>query len=94
MYIGSIVSFHVTQLCLVKNIIPDDVRYVITDRLDGFLYIAAIFLDLRTDEFHDSVAALLTGLHEKTWRHLVNQTLQGLGLALIIFSLHRYDSLL
>ena len=72
MYIGSIVSFHVTQLCLVKNIIPDDVRYVITDRLDGFLYIAAIFFYLRTYEFHDGVAALLTCLHEKTRRHFVD----------------------
>ena len=94
MYISSIVSFHVTQLCLVENIIPDDIRYIITDRLNGFLYIAAIFLDLRTNEFHDGVAALLTCLHEKTRRHFVNQTLKGLGLALIIFSLHRYYSLL
>ena len=94
MYIDSIVSFHVTELCLVKNIIPDDIRYVITDRFDGFLYIAAIFLNLGTDEFHDGVAALLTGLHEKTRCHFVDQTLQGLGLALIIFSLNSDYSLL
>ena len=72
MYIRSIVSFHVTQLCLVKNIIPDDIRHVITYRLDGFLYIAAIFFDLRSYEFHDGVTALLTGLHEKTRRHFVD----------------------
>ena len=94
MYIRSIVSFHVAQLRLIKNIIPDHIRYVITDRLNGFLDIAAIFFDFRTYEFHDGIAALLTGLHEKTRRHFVDQTLQGLGLALIIFSLHRYYSLL
>ena len=83
-----------TQLSLIKNIIPDDIRYVITDRLDGFLDIAAIFFDLRSDEFHDGVAALLTGLHEEAGRHFVDQALQSLGLALIIFSLHCNYSLL
>ena len=92
--VGSLVALCVTQLCLIEDVIPDDVRDVIANGLDRFFDISSVLLDLWPDKLHDCIASLLTSLQEQSRCHLIDQAAECLDLALIVLSLHGKDSLL
>lgn len=90
----SLVTLGVAELSLIKNVIPDDVRDIVTNGFDRLLHITAIFFNLRTYEFHDCVTTLLTSLQEESGRHFVDQAAQGFDLALVMFGLDSQDGFL
>ena len=92
--VGSLVALCVTQLCLVEDVIPDDVRDVIANGLDRFFDISSVLLDLWPDKLHDCIASLLTSLQEQSGRHFIDQAAECLDLALVVLSLHGEDGLL
>lgn len=90
----SSVVFVVRELCLFKDVIPDNVRDIVAHCLNSFLYVAAILLYLRTNELHNRITALLAGLHKQPGCHLVDQAAECLHLTLTILLLHGEDCLL
>ena len=92
--VRSLVALRVTQLRLIEDVIPDDVRDVIANGLDRFFDISSVLLNLWPDKLHDCVAPLLTSLQKQSRRHLINQAAECLDLALIVLSLYGCDSLL
>ena len=94
MNVSSLVALRVTQLRLIEDVIPDDVRDVIANGLDRFFDISSVLLNLWPDKLHDCVASLLTSLQKQSRRHFVNQAAECLDLALVVLSLHGCDGLL
>ena len=83
-----------TQLCLIENVIPDNIGNVVSDGFDRFFDVPPILLDLRPDKFHDCIASLLACLQKQTWRHFIDQAAECLDLAFVMLSLNGEDSLL
>ena len=94
MNVSSLVALRVTQLRLVEDVIPDDVRDVIANSLDRFFDISSVLFNLWPDKLHDCIASLLTSLQEKSRCHLINQAAECLDLALVVLSLHGCDGFL
>ena len=85
---GSLVALCVLELCLIKDVIPDDVRDVITNGLDRLFDVSSILFDLWPNELHDCIASLLTSLQKQSRRHLIHQAAECLHLTLVVLSLH------
>ena len=90
----SVLTLGVTELCLVQDVVPDNVAHEVTHCLDRFLDISPVFFNLRPNEFHDGIPSLLTCLQEESWCHFIDQTAQSFDLTFIFLSLHCRDGLL
>ena len=73
---------------------PDYLGNIVADTFNSLLYVAAILLDFRPDEFHDGIALFLACFEEQSWRHLVNQRTQIFDLTPIFLVLNRDDGFL
>ena len=83
-----------TQLSLFQDVIPDNIRDEVSNRLYCFFDVAPILFNFRPNKLHDGVSPFLTCLHEKSGSHFVDQTAQGFDLAVLFLVLDSQDGFL
>ena len=83
-----------TQLGLLQDVIPDNIRDEVSNRLYCFFDVAPVLFNFRPNKLHDGVSTFLTSLHEKSGSHFVDQTAQGFDLAVLLLILDSEDCFL